>query len=206
MDLFTGTGRVAWHVAESLSIPVIAADLQQFSAELAGSVIERTDTINVEKVERTWIDAAVRSRTRTRQYRAAGSAAGPVIDRTAVLRARELCETEAGGPIWNAYGGHYYSAMQAATFDTLLQKLSFVDANHRRFCRAVLILAASRCAAAPGHTAQPFQPTASALPYIEASWRRDPVDLVRQLMPDVARRYAKVRGHAVVGDANELAL
>ena len=108
------------------------------------------------------------------------------------------------GPVWNAYGGYYYSPAQAIAFDYLRSYLPG-DPMLRSLCLGVLIMAASRCAASPGHTAQPFRPTPTALQYIEASWLRDPFDEVRKLSPDVTRRAAQVRGKAVVGDASEVA-
>lgn len=204
VDLFAGTGRVSWHVAESTSVPVLASDLQSFSSILAGAVVERTGPIDFGTIERAWLQPARRSLVRDARYREAVAQDRDRISATAVKAARNLCATLPGGPVWNAYGGHYFSPVQAATFDCLLIRLPD-DKRVARVCRAALILSASRCAAAPGHTAQPFQPTASALPYIASSWRRDPIGVCAETALALAPRHARARGRTATVDANELA-
>jgi len=66
-------------------------------------------------------------------------------------------------------------------------------------------MAASKCAASPGHTAQPFQPTETALKYIRISWQRDVCADVEHSLDLLAPRFAKLVGRAGVMNANEAA-
>jgi len=70
---------------------------------------------------------------------------------------------------------------------------------------AALISSASVCTASPGHTAQPFQPTQGASPYLLEAWQRNPFDYCRKALLDLAKRHAQVVGAAYVQDAIELA-
>lgn len=204
VDLFCGTGRVAWHVAESVKVPVLAYDLQYFASLLAGAVIERSAAVDFAVVEDIWLGKVRRYGRRTPAFKLAMEN-DSLTDSRDVELARRACEGHRAGPIWNAYGGHYFSPRQAATFDALLRWLPEDGSPLATFCRALVVLAASRCAAAPGHTAQPFQPTPSAMPYIVASWRRDPLEAVETAFGDVSQRYARVPGMALVADANQVA-
>ncbi len=202
VDLFAGTGRVAWHVAESTCVPVLASDLQSFSSTLAGAVIERTKAIDFDAVDVAWLQPTRRSLAGDPRYREATAQDRGRVSATAVRSARKLCADMPGGPIWNAYGGHYFSPAQAAAFDCLLAHLPD-DRNLERVCRAALILSASRCAAAPGHTAQPFQPTATALPYIASSWCKNPIEVCAESARALAPRHARTRGRTATADANQ---
>lgn len=204
VDLFCGTGRVAWHVAESVSVPVLAVDLQQYSAVLAGAIVGRTHTIDPNHVIRMWLRPTMRTLTREEPYIAALSH-DVDLDAQGVIRARHLCANVAGGPVWRSYGGHYFSPRQAATFDHLISRVPGSDEPLSTLCRAALVLAASRCAAAPGHTAQPFQPTRNALPYIRSSWDIDPIRLTESVLTSIAQRHARLPGQALVADANSVA-
>lgn len=204
VDLFAGTGRVSWHVAESTSVRVLANDLQAFSSVLAGAVIERTRPVNLDLIDRLWLQPTRHLLARDPLYRQASAQRSIEIDAPGVAAARRLCSGTSGGPIWSAYGGHYFSPVQAATFDCLLAQLP-EERTLARICRAGLILAVSRCAAAPGHTAQPFQPTDSSLPYIAASWRKDPVRICAEAAGALATRHARRRGRTTIADANTLA-
>jgi adenine-specific DNA-methyltransferase len=204
VDLFCGTGRVAWHVGELVELPVLAVDLQTYGAVLAGSVIRRDRPAQSESLVAEWIVPSRKSLPHTRTFRAA-VAADLSADRRSVLAARALCESVEGGPVWRSYGGHYFSPQQAAAFDSLIQRLPSLAPESEDVCRAALVLAASRCAAAPGHTAQPFQPTDSALPYIGTSWQRDPIELAESYVRDLAARHSRVKGEALVADANDIA-
>jgi adenine-specific DNA-methyltransferase len=117
-----------------------------------------------------------------------------------VEAARRLCLREEGGLVWRSYGGFYFSPGQAVTLDLMLRNLP-EDSTERSLCLAALIATASRCAAAPGHTAQPFRPTKAALPFISAAWKKDPLDEAADLLTGLAARFATVPGEAYVGDA-----
>jgi hypothetical protein len=107
-------------------------------------------------------------------------------------------------PIMNAYGGHYFSPMQSLAFDALRRHLP-KEEPEKSICLAALIAAATRCAAAPGHTAQPFTPSRSSENSIREAWRRDPVALAYQEVRNICSRAANRRGKAMVGDAIEIA-
>lgn len=199
VDLFAGSGAVAWYAAEELDRPVLAVDLQAYAAVLSSAVIARTRGLNLAKLERDWVMSARHSAWRQAGWTASKRFDEP-MDRDAVERARVLCEQENGGMIWKSYGGHYFSPRQAIQLDRALALLPAREPD-RSACRAALIAAAGYCAAAPGHTAQPFQPTDSAIPYIRDFWRRDPLAYARSWLKQIAPRFAQCRGATEVADA-----
>lgn len=206
VDLFAGTGRVAWHVAEKIDVPVLAVDLQHYAAVLAAAVIERDHVIDECQVSAQWLEPVEHAlKLISDEDIMRSGTAKDAIARNVVLDARELCTTKPGGPIWTSYGGHYFSPSQARAFDLLLEQVPDDNQLLTRFCKALLVMAASQCAAAPGHTAQPFQPTEAALPHISVSWARDPVAIIKELLPSLARRHGRQRGRAIVANANEVA-
>lgn len=203
VDLFSGTGRVSWYVAQALDVSVLAADLQSYAAILAGAVIERDRPLDQSHVVEGWLNLANLAFVRSPFFQSLSVEDIDGIE--TVLEARELCSSQTGGLIWTAYGGHYFSPRQAMIFDSLLENLPQQSSHLKLFCQALIILAASRCAASPGHTAQPFQPTRSALPHIAASWQVDPISYIMDILPDLASQHALVKGTATIADANELA-
>jgi hypothetical protein len=68
-----------------------------------------------------------------------------------------------------------------------------------------MICSASQCAAAPGHTAQPFQPTRTAKPFLIDAWHRNIVHDCENALSAISEQYAKIRGRAEVADANDAA-
>jgi hypothetical protein len=70
----------------------------------------------------------------------------------------------------------------------------------RQVALAALVEAVGKAAAAPGHTAQPFQPTESSAKYIIEAWIRDPWGLVKDAIEEIAHRFALTAGEAIVGD------
>ena len=124
--------------------------------------------------------------------------------RTWVSKARGLCkEPSRIGPIWSAYGGYYFSPRQALIFDYMLSLLP-KKSGDRNACLAATIVAASECAASPGHTAQPFRPTTTAAPFIREAWVRNPAIHAEKALRDICGRFATVAGHTKVGDAIDL--
>lgn len=123
-----------------------------------------------------------------------------------VKKSRKICSETVSriGPIWNSYGGHYYSPSQSLTFDYLLKYLPS-DQYERTICLAAIITAASKCAAAPGHTAQPFQPTDTAGKYLIEAWQRDPIYYCKQALYEICPRHARKSGVAYVDDALNVA-
>jgi adenine-specific DNA-methyltransferase len=102
------------------------------------------------------------------------------------------------------YGGHYFSAKQAFWIDALRATLP-TNEPLRTLSLAALISAASQCVAAPGHTAQPFQPTRTAKRFLKEAWDRDVPQRVRVSLELISRRFARRSGKAARLDANEAA-
>lgn len=208
VDLFCGSGAVSWFGAVELGKPVLACDLQRFATTLAGAVVRRTRPVSTESVERQWLAPAARSR----QCSNAWGDAEEINDSTLSTedmhrRAQELCSrpvSEDTQLIWNHYGGHYFSPTQALSFDAMLRTLP-AEPLLRNLCLAATIIAASQCAAAPGHTAQPFKATRTAGKYLRDAWTRDPVERARQVVGEISRRHAKYPGETKAIDANAIA-
>ena len=205
-DLFTGSAAVAWHVAERHGKEVIASDLQQYSATLAAAVIERTEPVT----EFAWVDAWLeRGKVQLSDHQewrvlidhqASLSSAAPAA---AAHEARTIDLGDAF-PITKAYGGHYFSPWQAAWIDALRTSLPSPPAL-KNLALAALIQAASRCAASPGHTAQPFKPNDTAGPFLLEAWQRKLPSIIQSRVKDIGSRHAKVRGVAHCADALSIA-
>lgn len=205
VDLFAGGGFVSWFVAERIAKPVLAVDLQKYSTILCEAVISRTEPLDADALNKKWIAEAKRKRNASYLWKKAYHFSNEAIEiRSFVDQARILCETKSLiGPIWNAYGGHYFSPPQALTFDYLLDNLP--DKKEERIlCLAACIAAASECVASPGHTAQPFQPTKGAGKYILESWRRDPLERCKNNLGFLCPKFAKVSGSVITADAQNV--
>ncbi|KAF0106435.1 MAG: adenine-specific DNA methylase-like protein [Anaerolineaceae bacterium] len=202
VDLFTGAGFVACYVAENTKVPVMAVDLQAYSTVLAQAILGRTKQSNSIDIIKKWIGTAISLRNKDPLWEKVEAHARAVRKtKKWVLDARKLCGTESKiGPIWNAYGGHYFSPAQALTFDYLLADLP-KEKNRRNLCLAACISAASECVASPGHTAQPFQPTKSAISFILDAWQRDAIVYCKKNLIDLASRHAQITGKVITGDA-----
>lgn len=206
-DLFCGTGSVAGYVAQRFHTSVCAGDLQQYAVALAACQVEQTSAFSAADVGERWI----RSAQIWLDERC--DAIDPVlllkpVDRSlkewrsAVEQARRLCvQLPIEFSLTRAYGGHYYSPHQATSLDALRATLPI---EHRSAALAALIDAASTCAAAPGHTAQPFGVTDSALPHLANAWSRDVSSCALSALSRIACSRANVAGRAVKSDALEL--
>lgn len=199
VDLFSGSGAVSHWVAEVKSIPVISVDVQEYARLLAACVTERTTDISRDKMLAAWV-----SQERVGSDNARDSSANSErlnAENVGIARLR----SESGiGFIERSYGGHYYSPRQARALDSLYNSIPMMEPQ-RTVALAALIQVASVCAASPGHTAQPFQPTRSLLPYIEAAWARDVLSEVRRALATISPRHALAQGTARVGNALEVA-
>jgi len=205
VDIFAGGGFVSWFVAERIGLPVLAVDLQKYSAVLCEAVISRTGSLEAEVLCEKWITKAKRKRNASYLWKKAKHISNqPIVVKPYVDQARILCEIKSLiGPIWNAYGGHYLSPTQALTFDYLLDNLP--DKYEERIvCLAACIAAASECVASPGHTAQPFQPTEGAGKYILESWRQDPLERCKTNLELLCPKFAKVAGCVITADAQNV--
>lgn len=198
VDLFSGSGAVAWFAAVNYPIGVLAFDLQDYGAVLANAVIARTKTLNGELMWVSWVNAAQKlvstSKPPTHQK----------LTQNLVKELREWCADQKSWTVTKAYGAHYFSPIQAIWLDALRSTLP-KDPTERAVALAALIEAASKCAAAPGHTAQPFQPTRSAKPFLQEAWDRDVLSRTKSALVSLTALCAKRTGSAKVKDANDAA-
>lgn len=208
VDLFCGSGSVSWFAATELRKPVLACDLQQYAVTLAASVVKRVHVADPSIVNQMWLFRALQIRSQLSGWKNARQ-----LDRaeysTAVWRgaAQDMCATDGdteSNLIWRCYGGHYFSPTQALAFDAMLLALPDGD-QVRELCLAAMIIAASRCVAAPGHTAQPFKATRTAERYLRQAWQRDPFYYAREALKGLCPLRALAVGDAHVADANQIA-
>ena len=206
VDLFCGGSSVSWFAAEKTNLPVFATDLQEYAVVLAGSVVRRTSPLDAVAIAGEWFSAVLHLRDNSKTWLAAQDAAfGYNSVAQFVGASRRLCKQVAGsGPIWRSYGGHYFSQAQAATIDAMLAALPDREPE-RTVCLAATIASGSQCAASPGHTAQPFQPTQRAARYIVEAWDKDPLTVARRALEHICQMQASVAGESVVGDAVSVA-
>ena len=198
VDLFSGSGAVAIHVAQTSQTPVIAWDIQRYSAVLANAVIRRQ---NAFAWNRSWNVWNRRAKKYFRSYRA------PTADKLTharIYEMRDWCSRRRSLPITKAYGGHYFSAQQAVAIDALRATLPTANPA-RTIALAALIRAASRCAAAPGHTAQPLQATRSGKKHVADAWRKKIFNHTKSSFKQLSAQFANKAGKAAVGDANVIA-
>lgn len=202
VDLFAGAGSVSHFVAESFATQVISVDIQQFSRALVGSITCRTAPLGDSAVVTDWTKKA-RDLCESDELWAPAVTASRKASKTSVVQARRLCNRSvSGGFIFRHYGGHYFSPVQALALDALYRLLP-EDRDQRLIGMAALLRSASRCAAAPGHTAQPFQPTPNLLPYLRDAWSRDVFSVCQEQVAALADRHALVRGKVLTLDATE---
>ena len=199
VDLFAGSGSVAIHVAREFPIPVLAFDLQSYSVILTTAIIGRQAPLVWQPIWEKWLQRA------TIQFKALQIPATKKITQLIVANVREWCDEQTGLPITKAYGGHYFSPRQSVWIDTLRANLP-LRGPAKIVALAALIQAASQCAAAPGHTAQPFQPTRTAKRYIKEAWSKDIVEKTKAIFELLAGQFAQRPGLAKVADANQVAL
>jgi hypothetical protein len=186
-------------------VPVIASDLQHFSVALARGVIGRTELSEFADWEGEWFEGAqcildadpLLSEAVALQGKL-GSA--PIAD--VAKSARTLCARSASS-FCRAYGGWYYSPLQAMTLDALRRAASSVSGTD--VAVAAVVQAASICAASPGHTAQPFKTDTGAAPFVVEAWRKDARDVTRRAAQRIADRCALVLGEASADDAERVA-
>jgi len=192
VDLFAGSGAVAHFAAQYTNLPVLSVDLQEYARIFAGAVIERTSSLVGDAALMKWLstsEISTRNTTETLPFTSAS-----------VMAVRAEAASDAEGFITRHYGGHYFSLDQARTLDALYRTLPDFEPT-RTVALAALLQAASTCAAAPGHTAQPFQPTRSLLPYIKQAWSRSVIASTHHAINQIAPVFAVTKGEARVGDA-----
>lgn len=195
VDLFAGSGAVAIHVARKYDVPVVAFDLQQYSAVLAGAVLERQSELQWQEAWNYWHESAKEIYSRSRP---------PMVTRVnkkAVNEFRDWSSRRRSLPLTKAYGGHFYSPVQAVWLDAFRAALPEKRPS-RTVALAALLHVASRCAASPGHTAQPLQPSPTANEYIAEAWAKDVPFLTKEFFSSLANIYAKRIGITKTADAN----
>lgn len=198
-DLFVGSGAVAIYVAMSFPITVLAFDLQYYSAILTRAVVSRQKKLDWQAIWKNWHRRA-EANFNAHIVRNADKLTGGVV-----ADLRVWCDQQSDLPITQAYGGHYFSPRQAAWIDSFRVGLPEREPG-RTVALAALIQAASQCAAAPGHTAQPFQPTRTAIRFLKEAWSKDIVAKTRNAFESLAGQFAQHAGQAAVADANLAAL
>ncbi len=207
VDLFTGSGAVAYHAAEKYDCVVIANDLQQYSAALANAVISRTEVTRANEWWPEWKATAKTKDEESELWTAATSLQKKLADLVpaeAAEKARRLSERAPVGSICRAYGGHYFSPLQALWFDNLRANLP-AEADRHAVALGALIQAASKCAASPGHTAQPFKANETAGPFLIEAWMRNVPEHVLSSATALGKRRARAVGRTYTMDALELA-
>lgn len=197
VDLFAGSGAVSTFIGSTSPVSVLAFDLQAYSVVLTEAVIGRDKPFDWDGCWNRWLE---RARDR---YQPSAPSLDRKLSKAAVLRMRAWCEDIERSPITRSYGGHYFSPQQSAWIDALRATLPSKKPA-RTVALAALIRAASQCAAAPGHTAQPFQPTLGAIQYLEEAWRRDVVERTRLALGTIASNFARTIGSSHLADANEI--
>lgn len=206
VDLFCGTGSVAAFCAERTDIPVIATDLQEYAVILARSIICRTSPLQANDLILSWVERVRQRRETTSHWQTSQSIWKSANVADIVDISRTMCLNNHGiGPIWSAYGGYYFSPQQAITIDCMLELCPKTEPE-RSVCLSSVISAASRCAASPGHTAQPFSPTDTAGKFIVEAWKRDPLHMASSVLADICPRHALKLGDAYVADALDVAM
>lgn len=201
VDLFTGSGSVSHHVAGAVDVPVVSVDQLRFAVVLAGSVTQRTATLDADSIFSRWVKRAASLAERHERLNKRIDGLLPPVNEVNVFDARRLASEEALPCfIWKDYAGYYFSPRQA--FDLSIFYLTRPRSSpHAQAALAALIRVASRCSASPGHTAQPFRPTESLLPHISAAWRVPVAASLEFELASVGGRTARVRGRAVLGSA-----
>lgn len=206
-DLFTGSAVVAHHIAERYQKRVVASDLQLYASVLAGSIIHRDGPVIRCCWIQHWIEAAQKRLIALGEWDRV-EAHQCKLDRTrADWFAQSGIDIAAGAesyPLTQAYGGYYFSPWQSMWLDALREALP-TGPNEKEVALAALIRAASRCAASPGHTAQPFKANATAGPFLIEAWQRPLPVVVRQEAEALSTRHANIPGEAVCGDAASVA-
>ena len=202
IDLFAGTASVALYMAKSTNLEVVAVDLQKYSAIMSDAILSRTDPYDTNNIFEKWLPKIMDKLHKSKHWKEIKEIEKRENKNSAyVFSTRNICEKKSLiGPVWNAYGGYYFSALQSLTFDYMLKYLP-ENKYERKICHAAIISAASQCAAAPGHTAQPFNPNGNGLKYILEAWRKDPIEYFKLGVSKIAKEYASVQGRGLSSDA-----
>ena len=198
VDIFSGSGIVAWHIASRFNIETVAVDLQRYSKVLAEAVLSRTITLDCDTLWRQWFSRA--SSIRAPRHRGRWDR----ISKSSIADMRTWAAGHADWPVLSAYGGYYYHPDQALWIDRLRMSIPVAEPA-RAVALASLISAGSMVAASPGHTAQPLRLKRSSKPFITEAWNKNVPTVVKCALERICAVHALVPGYGVVGDAGEFA-
>ena len=195
-DPFCGSAAVTWFAAMNTSNKVIAGDLQEFSMYLAKAVLLRDFPLTDKKPLMDWIEL-VKNKHLQNPIRIEAETQYDYVtqSRTHCNKKRKV--------ISKSYGGYYFSPDQAQIFDYFLDLLPS-DEPYKSIAKASLITTATKCAASPGHTAQPFQPTNTAIKFIIEAWLRDPFIYVERTVNELCSYHSRTVGKFYVINAQDL--
>ena len=206
VDLFTGSAAVARHVALKYDVAVVAVDLQAFSVALAEATLIRSKIFDPTDMLNEWIGRAESILAKMPWFDIATEIQAKVLveDVQSVALAARCFVSYPNKGFVAAYAGWYFSPFQALMLDALRQALP-TEHDHRVVALAGLVSSASRCAASPGHTAQPFKAETRAGVFLRAAWKRNVVDELRKVCHDLSATFAMRKGTATIQDAKVFA-
>jgi hypothetical protein len=168
---------------------------------LAGAVVRRTEILDATQVasiisgalaisleSAAWLERARHAHQVVRE--------DPALATTSARALGFASRSQSG--LTKAYCGYYFGPLQCHRIDQLVQVAA--DDESGLVIRAATIVAASRSAASPGHTAQPFSSETRSRAHIAAAWERPFIEAVVSASQDLSRRHAKTRGATVTAD------
>ncbi|QKZ13451.1 hypothetical protein [Spirosoma sp. KUDC1026] len=189
---------VTCFVAEQVDKVVFAGDLQQYSVEVANSILSRNEPLSRLKRDQA---CSIIENVKAEYSRLFDS--NEITKDVKYVRENIVNSSKSERKITRAYGGYYLSYNQSLLIDLILESLP-VDVELRCIMLASIIEATSQCVAAPGHTAQYFKPVGKGLDAIIDAWKRDPLVYYERNFDRIADRFAKTKGEAIVGEAGSL--
>ena len=200
IDLFSGSASVSWFVATNAIIPVYAFDLQHYSMILNNSVLKRIQPLPI-ALFNSWLEESYMLFKSSYIANIIERIEGEEFSAHTVKKSKEICQSYLNdGPIFNSYGGYYYSPSQALYMDCFLKCIPQEEPLHQ-IALAAMISAANHCAASPGHTAQPLRPTENGIKHIETAWKKDIKKYIEESLRTICSLHARMRGEGFVDDA-----
>lgn len=213
-DPFCGSAAVSWFLAQNTEKKIISGDLQAFATCRAAAIIQRTQPFDPSKMLIDWWSRAQKiiDQITNKFPNSIRSVEADLLSTRdpigLVFRSRSFCDTvipallsgsEKKFPMTKAYGGYYFSPIQGLTLDALRATIPRT-LHAKMIALAALIETASKCAAAPGHTAQPFQPTETSTKYIIEAWQRSVKKILDTTVHSLSKKHARISGDIVTGD------
>lgn len=208
IDLFCGGASVSWFAATELKKKVLSVDLQKYATVLSGAIVNRDFPLLYNEIYEEWIQKAIKVRETYLSWDEAkyiddNNYESEKWSKESKKLSKKYETSDDQNLIMRCYGGYYFSPTQAITIDALINTIPS-ESNKKNICLASVIIAASRCAASPGHTAQPFKSTGNAGKYLHESWSKNPIDIVSKSIKEISPKYALHAGKSIIADANEI--